>query len=347
MDEHLYEAEALLQELLAKHPDLLAGEQIDPESPRRWLLISRELGVPGGPGPQTRWSLDHLFVDQDGIPTLVEVKRSTNSQIRREIVGQLLDYAANGTAYWSIEQMIAAFERTCERDRVDSNSVLERFLNPDGELASESDPSEYWQKVKVNLQAGRIRMMFVADEIPAELRRIIEFLNGQMDPAQVLGLEVRQFVGGNDLKTLVPKVVGLTEQARQQKEVRTRATGTWEDWEALLSPTNYAIARQMADRLTALISEQNLPWWMEFRSGWLAFKSSSKRSVIGIDLPNQKPIQLWIKLKAPLTELHIPDPYPTLTSHWDVPNKQWEWEVPTIDAIPDVAAVVELARRLQ
>ena len=29
-------------------------------------------------------------------PTLVEVKRSSDTRIRREVVGQMLDYAANG-----------------------------------------------------------------------------------------------------------------------------------------------------------------------------------------------------------------------------------------------------------
>ena len=36
----------LLQELLAKYPDLLAGEQINSEEPRRWLLVTREMFVP-------------------------------------------------------------------------------------------------------------------------------------------------------------------------------------------------------------------------------------------------------------------------------------------------------------
>lgn len=345
MDEQIYEAEALLQQLLAEHPDLLAGDQIDPGSPRQWLLISREVGVPGSPGSQNRWSLDHLFVDQDGVPTLVEVKRSTNSQIRREIVGQLLDYAANGTAYWSIDQMIAAFERRCERDMADPSLVLEAFLSSEEDAAVRTDAAEFWQKVKVNLQAGRIRMMFVADEIPAELRRIIEFLNGQMDPAQVLGLEVRQYVGSNGLRTLVPNVVGFTEHARQQKEIRARGTSSWEQWEKLLSPSNYEIARGMSDRIESLIAELGLPWRMEFRSGWIAFKASSKRSVIGMDLYNHRPIQLWVKLPAPITELQILDPFPELTSYWDAPNKQWEWEVPTPGAVPDVAEVVAIARQ--
>ena len=70
--------------------------------------------------------------------------------------------------------------------------------------------------MKTNLQAGRVRMVFVADVIPAELRRIVEFLNGQMDPAEVLAVEIRQFVG-QGLKTLVPRVIGQTVEAERKK----------------------------------------------------------------------------------------------------------------------------------
>jgi len=73
MTEEKYDSEDLLQGLLEKYPNLLAGDQIDSETPRRWLLISREFGVPDDEGSGDRWSIDHLFLDQDGIPTLVEV----------------------------------------------------------------------------------------------------------------------------------------------------------------------------------------------------------------------------------------------------------------------------------
>jgi hypothetical protein len=213
LQEEAYSAEAILQRLLARYPDLLAGEQVTPSAPRRWLLISREVGVPGEEDGGSRWSLDHLFVDQDGIPTLVEVKRSANAQIRREVVGQLLDYAANGSVYWSIEQVVAAFRRRCEREGVEPETLMSEFLG------DESDAEVFWEQVKTNLQAGKIRMVFVADVIPRELRRIIEFLNEQMDPAEVLGVEVRQYVG-RDNKVLVPKVVGLTAQAETVRVVR-------------------------------------------------------------------------------------------------------------------------------
>ncbi|MCA9150276.1 MAG: hypothetical protein KDA92_13290, partial [Planctomycetales bacterium] len=95
-----YDSELILQQLLASYPDLLAGDQIRPTAARRWLLVTREMAVPGELKGGGRWSLDHLFLDQDGIPTLVEVKRSTDTRIRREVVGQMLDYAANAVVYW-------------------------------------------------------------------------------------------------------------------------------------------------------------------------------------------------------------------------------------------------------
>jgi hypothetical protein len=70
LEETGYVKEATLQELLGRYPDLLPGDQIGPENPRRWLPVSREMGIPGDVDETGRWSLDHLFLDQDGIPTL-------------------------------------------------------------------------------------------------------------------------------------------------------------------------------------------------------------------------------------------------------------------------------------
>jgi len=74
---------------------------------------------------------------------------------------------------------------------------------------------------KKRFETGRIRMLFVADQIPAELRRIVEFLNQQMDPAEMLALELRQFAG-EGLTTIVPMVYGNTEEAQQKKAAGPR-----------------------------------------------------------------------------------------------------------------------------
>lgn len=38
-------------------------------------------------------------------------------------------------------------------------------------------------------------MVFVVDLIPNELKTIVEFLNEQMDPADVLAVEINQYIG--------------------------------------------------------------------------------------------------------------------------------------------------------
>ena len=222
LSEKAYDSEGLLQTLLTKYPSILAGDQISPAAPRKWLLVKREAEVPGEEGGGGRWSLDHLFLDQDGIPTLVEVKRSTDTRIRREVVGQMLDYAANAMAYWSIESVRANFEQTCTRREQAPDDVLTEFLGPD------DDPDAFWQAVKTNLKAGKLRLLFVADEIPSELRRIVEFLNSQMDPAEVLAVEIKQFAG-KSLKTLVPRVIGQTAEAEGRKGAGARLTRQWDE----------------------------------------------------------------------------------------------------------------------
>lgn len=213
-----YDSEALLQGLLAKYPQLLAGEQMDAEEPRRWLLIAREAALTADDNGSGRWAVDHLFVDQQAIPTIVEVKRSSDSRIRREVVGQMLDYAANAVMYWQVDRLRSMFEARCARENINAEDVLDAFLE-------DSEPEKFWEDLKVNLHAGRLRLVFVADEIPRELQRIVEFLNSQMDPAEVLALEVRRF-SGEGVDTLVPRVLGVTSQSQTKKSAGSRGFTT-------------------------------------------------------------------------------------------------------------------------
>ncbi len=114
MEEQPYDSEDLLQGLLADYPNLLAGDRTDDTEPHRFLLVSREMSLSSEEDSSGRWSVDHLFLDQDAIPTIVEVKRSSNTQIRREVVGQMLDYAANAVVYWPVEFLRTQFETNRE-----------------------------------------------------------------------------------------------------------------------------------------------------------------------------------------------------------------------------------------
>src|SRR5262249_22914072 len=113
-------------------------------------------------------------------------------------------------------------EARCTSNNEDPDVVLASFLGSDSESES------FWQRAKTNLQAGKIRLLFVADLIPPELRRIVEFLNQQMDPAEVLGLEVKQYVGEGQ-RTLVPRVIGQTAEAEQKKSAGGSEARHWDE----------------------------------------------------------------------------------------------------------------------
>ena len=202
MVEQPFALEDDLQALLAKYPELLDGEQVRPDNPRRWILISREMGIAERSEESPRWSLDHLIVDQDAVPTLVEVKRSANTEIRRTIVGQLLEYAAHASETWTADTMRERFVASCEEFGDNPTERLARLLQTD-----DADVDAFFQEVATNLAARRMRLLFVADEIPDPLLRIVEFLNQQMPTIEVLAVEIKQY-SGTARRTLVPRVMG-------------------------------------------------------------------------------------------------------------------------------------------
>lgn len=223
MMEQPYDSEDQLQDLLVTYPNLIAGDQIDRATARKWLLISREAAMPSDEETPVQWSLDHLFLDQDAIPTLVDVRRTPNANIRQKVVGQSIDYAANAVVYWPIDSIITFFEANCRDRGRDPEQIFEDFLGVD------ANEDQFWQKVKTNLQAGKIRLVFVADEISPELRRVVEFLNQQMDPVEVFALEIKQYVSEDGLRTLVPRVIGQTAEAQQKKSSAMRERRRWDE----------------------------------------------------------------------------------------------------------------------
>lgn len=198
-----YDRESDFQDLLSKHSELLSGEQIDPDQPRRWLLIANEMGIPDQELAGGRWALDHLFVDQDAIPTLVEVKRQSDTRIRREVVGQLLEYAANGVSYWSEAKLHECFAAECAQANVDPDLRVRDFLQD-----QDADSESFIARVYSNLGAGKIRLIFFADRIPPELQRIVDFLTRHLrEEVEVFAFELQRFKGGG-FETHVPRVVG-------------------------------------------------------------------------------------------------------------------------------------------
>jgi len=201
--------EDALQTLLQKYPEVIPGAQISPtqDSPPRFMLLRREM-------PIGNWSLDHLYVDQYGILTLIETKLTENPEARREVVGQIIEYAANATTAWASGKLRQyATEFWSNQGKSFENVVLETF----GDI----DIENLWELIEDNLAHNRIRLIITADDIRPEVRRMIEFLNREMQNTEVLGLELRAY--GDDIESLVlvPRVIGQT-----QSSVDRRMSGT-------------------------------------------------------------------------------------------------------------------------
>ncbi len=274
------ESEDTMQKLIADHPEIITDRD------GKLLLIRREQPISDNEDSGGRWSLDHLFVTRDGIPVLVELKRAVDTRLRREVVGQMLDYAANSTAYWKAGTIAQSFAATVEEAGNDPAAVLADFLGED------EDAEEFWQRVDDRFAAGRVKLVFVADVIPRELARIVEFLNEQMK-ADVSAVELNWFEG-EGVKAFTPRFIGETERAQANKSAAksTPPPISRDDWIGThLAPFGGETVRA-ANLFVDLVTE----------AGGHAEVTTAQGSIIAVfDLPSQNSLSNCI---IPLWEGH-------------------------------------------
>lgn len=239
-----------LQRLLEKNPDLLPGDQMNPDDPRRWLLIKREMPVQDPSTGSDRWSIDFFFTDQSAIPTFVECKRYADTRARREVIGQMLEYAANGHYYWS-KDMIRSYAEANAGSHGTTIEEAIHALQPD----DEETPDELFSRIQENLREGQIRLVFFLEEAPMELKSVVDFLNKQMERSEVLLVEARQF-SLNGVVVVTPTLFGFTEEARKAKRrviVSIAARKKWSeslffaDAEDRLAPEDVIVIRELFD----------------------------------------------------------------------------------------------------
>lgn len=213
--------EDALQGLIEREPNLLSGRQMEPgnDDPPRFVLLRREV-------PVGDWSVDHVLVDQRGILTLVEAKLVENRESRRDVIGQVMDYAASAQQSWGDGRL----RRLCAEYWLKSGKSIDDVLCG---VFGEIDVDRFWTTVESNLRQGRFRLVIAADELRPEVRRVIEFLNGQLRTVQLFGLEVRCFAADEDSGVIASYVVGESQAAADDKgEPRELRTWTAEDLRA-------------------------------------------------------------------------------------------------------------------
>ncbi len=279
---HCKNEEEELQSILMNNFNLLPGDQINPDNPSRWMLIKREMPVPDPSNGKDRWSIDFFFVDQEAKPTFVECKRYHDTRARREVVGQVLEYASNGQYYWNADDLRAHAETTA---KANGSTLSEAMIAV--QSGFEDSTEEFFKEVERKLKASDIRIVFFLEEAPTELKRLVEFMNAQMGTVEVLLVEAKQYNGSN-IRLVVPTLYGFTERIREIKraaaaEQNRKPIAT--DWESFrknaeqkgLEEQTIAAMREVYDACKAL--QADISWGRGVATGsfspiWQSIHSS-------------------------------------------------------------------------
>jgi hypothetical protein len=193
-------SEGDLQALIHSHPQCLPIAQIDALY-QNAIAVCRELGTSSGP-------IDNLLITPDGLPVLVECKLWRNPQARREVVGQILDYAKELTR-WTASDLQREVARRVEH----RGNPLVELLGAHGHSV---DEATFNDQLTRNLRLGRFLLLIVGDGIQDSVEAIAEYLQQHTGLHFTLGLvEVAIYDLEPGRRIVVPRVVLKTEQIRR------------------------------------------------------------------------------------------------------------------------------------
>lgn len=192
-------AEDGIQRLIFDHPAVLPIQELD-DSFSPAIPVGREVRTDVGP-------IDALFISPSGGITIAEAKLWRNPQARREVVGQIIDYAT-ALSSWSYEQL----DQTCERS---SGKPLWQLVSSryDGEEQLESEAG-FVDAVSRNLRQGRFLLLVVGDGIREEVERMATYVQAAPRLQFHLALvELRIYASDDDrFRTVVPSVIAKTAE---------------------------------------------------------------------------------------------------------------------------------------
>ena len=227
-----YANESALQEILGMSPDLIpVGELSGGRKPIKVAI--REGGLPGS------GSTDLIGIYEYGNITIVETKLAKNEEIKRKVIGQILEYAAY---LWQkpYEEFDDIFHRKLGGYLVD---LMDKAEKENDEWSAE----EFRDAVEANLKSGTFALFIVVDEINEELRRIIDYLNSKnFTDFELYALELKYF-HDQGIEVVLPQLYGVANRttSRNHKRVRWDETSFLEDAKQKLSKEGFSAVEKL------------------------------------------------------------------------------------------------------
>ena len=243
-----YGNEAELQKLLADSPDLIPAQDMR-EGVSQLVAVVREYSVPIG-------FIDVLGFTAEGDIAVIECKLANNPEIKRKVIGQVLEY---GAALWGM-----SYEAFDQKIKERAGKTLAELVQ-DQVNDPEWDEELFRLNIENNLKEGNFILVIVVDEINDQLTRIIRFLNACGNPQfSFVALEMRKFQSG-DIEILLPKVGGDYRQASLRQSSGRRnwdKESFFEDAKERLEPENISLMGFLFE-----FTEANAPGGVGFGTG--------------------------------------------------------------------------------
>jgi len=237
-------SEATIQEMIHSHAAILPVAEVDPAFSGP-VAICRELNTPAGP-------IDNFLVTPSGMPVLVECKLWRNPEGRREVVGQILDYAKE-LSRWSSADLQREVNR---RLGTQGNAILSLVRAAGHEV----EEIAFNDALTFNLKRGRFLLLIVGDGIREGVEAIAEFLQRHANLHFSLGLvemPVFRLPSGERL---------VTPRALSRVHTFSREAIALPDGMILLDTEGEDMVPIQDPDREALASEQR-EFWTEFLSG--------------------------------------------------------------------------------
>jgi hypothetical protein len=236
-------SEADIQALIHAQPACLPIAEIDPMFTGA-VPICTELNTPVGP-------IDNFMVTPSGLPVLVECKLWRNPEARREVVGQILDYAKE-LSRWSSSDLQREVNR---RLRLGGDSLLELVRTADPAV----DERQFNDALTANLRRGRFLLLIVGDGIREGVEAIAEYLQAHAGLHFTLGLvELPIYVMPDGGRLVVPRILARTT-------LITRTVVALPEG-YMLDESGDAAATTEIDPDRSRLAEEQTRFWTEFLS---------------------------------------------------------------------------------
>ncbi|BBF94067.1 DUF4268 domain-containing protein [Blastochloris tepida] len=189
--------EAWVRDLIFRHPEAIPLQEIDP-SYGPLIPVCTELDT------RAAGYADALFVNPLGMPTLVECKLWRNPEARREVVGQIIDYA-RAIRRWTFSDL----QREAARARGEQGFDLVEHIRGQGH--PDLDEAAFADNVSLNLAKGRVMLLVLGDGIREGVEAIADYIQNTAALQFTFGLvEAQVFDLGEGRRIVQPRVLART-----------------------------------------------------------------------------------------------------------------------------------------